>query len=705
MLPTWLLVLFSLFVVYKLYLLATRKRPRQQPYSAPTSEAVCEGSTQPTRSFRSLGKPLPATLPGATTLYEVLEYAVSKFGPTNFCGTRPLIHTHTETIATDDRGAVRQLIRKELGPYKWQTYSEFFETVADYASGLDTIIKGPAVSPGSCDGAKLALYDETRIEWTIAEHACFRQNIIVVTVYSNLGEDALVRAINEGPIETLQTNGGNLKILASLIKEMPSLKQIIYADQADEAAVQTLLSHNIKLYTTDQILQRGREHRIPPNPPVAESVAVIMYTSGSTGRPKGVIITHANMVGALAGVLQLVDLQADDVYLNFLPLAHVLALVVENGLIYSGATIGYGSPRTMIDIQVKNCRGDLSELRPTLMAGVPAIYDRIKSNATSTLSKASPIVRWLWKQAFAAKRAAIAKGERTPIWDLLVFNKARSTLGGRLRFALTGGAALSPEAHEWLRVVLGCPVLQGYGLTETCGAGTLQEIDDLSCGVTGPPVPSVEIKLVDVPEMNYLSSNSPPQGEIWIRGPSITRGYYKNEETTQEAYQPEGWFTTGDVGQFMPNGCLKIIDRKKNLIKPPHGEYVAIERLESEYKNCPLVANLMVYVDSHHNSCLAFISPDHAALKSWAQRNEFPDPTDLPAVCRDKRLIDFFIKSLMNVARQNNLKNHEHIKGVYIDPEDWTPENNLLTAAMKLNRQAVVSRFRPQIEELYKIHP
>ena len=242
-------------------------------------------------------------------------------------------------------------------------------------------------------------------------------------------------------------------------------------------------------------------------------------------------------------------------------------------------------------------------------------------------------------------------------------------------------------------------------MTESCGGGALQELDDSSYGNTGPPVPSVEIKLVDVPEMGYLASAKPARGEIWVRGPSVTSGYYKNQQATSDAYMPGGWFATGDIGMWLENGSLKIIDRKKNLIKPPHGEYIAIERLESEYKNCPLVHNLLVYVDSFHNSCLAIINPDPSATLHWARQNNLEHADNLHAVCENPALHKFFLRSLQQVAEKNHLKAIEFIKGVHVDPVEWTPDNTFLTAAMKLNRQAVVNHFKPQIDKLYETLP
>jgi len=225
----------------------------------------------------------------------------------------------------------------------------------------------------------------------------------------------------------------------------------------------------------------------------------------------------------------------------------------------------------------------------------------------------------LFEIGYKVKLKAVNEGKDTPIFNLLMFNKMKQILGGRVRFILSGGAPLSPECNKYLKVCFGVPVVQGYALTETTGGATLTELDDPEVGVVGPPIPSSEMKLVDVPEMNYTSKDQPcPRGEIWIKGPTVTKGYFLEKEKTIEVYK-DGWFTSGDVGCIMPNGTIKIIDRKKNMIKPPHGEYVAVERLESIYKNSIYVENICVYACGDKNELLALISPNKKMYTHWQQ--------------------------------------------------------------------------------------
>jgi len=271
-----------------------------------------------------------------------------------------------------------------------------------------------------------------------------------------------------------------------------------------------------------------------------------------------------------------------------------------------------------------------------------------------------------------------------------------------MRIMLSGGAPLSRDTHEFLRVCFGASVIQGYGLTETCGGGTLMHIDDVSLGAVGAPLPGAEIKLIDVPEMGYLSSNEPQRGEVWIKGPMVaTRGYYKKPEQTAEAFKAGGWFATGDVGQFNTNGTLEIIDRVKNLVKLSHGEYIPLESIESKLKTSPLVDNICVYADSSEAFPIAIVFPAKQKLTEYATSKNLPDAHDFNALCEQRACRDAVLQSLNQVARASKLKSFEVPKDVLLTPEEWTPEN-YLTAAMKLKRAPLTAHFKAELAEMYK---
>jgi len=258
-----------------------------------------------------------------------------------------------------------------------------------------------------------------------------------------------------------------------------------------------------------------------------------------------------------------------------------------------------------------------------------------------------------------------------------------------------------------MNIVLGVPVLQGFGLTETCAAATLGHPDDRSYGRVGPPVPSCEIKLRDVPDMNYLHTDKPnPRGEILVRGGPVTKGYYKLEDKTAESFIEDGdgkgaWFMTGDIGAWHPDGTLQIIDRKKDLVKMVQGEYIALGRLEAIYGGSPYVANICVYADSLQDAPLAAVLPNEKALEELG-KTKGVQGNDLKTLCESKEVIAEVQKSLDVLAKQNNLHRFEYLKAIILCPEEWTPANGLLTEAMKLKRKPLTDKYKNQFDELYK---
>lgn len=642
------------------------------------------------------GEDLPTLAYGHPTVYAAIQAAFKQYKNLNALGTRPFIKNHTETKVV--RGESRNWTFPELGGYKYLTYEQLAGKVNNIASAF--------VHLGLKEQENLAVYLETRAEWTMAAQACFCMNIVVMTCYANLGEEALVFGLNQAEARVMVTSGDLLASIAKYIGSLTYLKTIIYCDtdKADPAAIDRLKEAGITLYYYDDLEVMGKKSPAPHRPPKATDLAVLMYTSGSTGMPKGVMCTQANCCAAAAGVLRNITLRPGQVHLSYLPLAHILAFTVEVGCIASGVTVCYGSPRTVSDEIVRGCRGDIPEAAPHFLVGVPAVFDKIKAGILGKVSAASSIQQTLFHKAFADKKAASAVGKDTPIWNRLVFGKMKAALGGRVEWIVSGGAPLSKECGEFLRVCFGVPVLQGYALTETCAGGTLGELDDLSASLcVGPPIASVNIKLVDIPEMGYSHTDKEgPRGEIWIRGGCVSMGYYKNPEKTAEEFVETSsgrWFKTGDIGRINPNGTINIIDRKKNLVKPPHGEYIAVERLESSYKNSSLVANILVYACQDYNEVVALIFPNKVNLERWAASQgidkQFHD------LCDDPKANKAVLDSLMQTWKATNLKSMERISAVALIADEWTPQNSWLTAAMKLNRPWIVSNQKALIDQLY----
>jgi long-chain acyl-CoA synthetase len=433
-----------------------------------------------------------------------------------------------------------------------------------------------------------------------------------------------------------------------------------------------------------------------------------MYTSGSTGVPKGVLISHENFVAFASAAAAVLAFKDDDRLVHFLPLAHSMAFMAETSMLYNGVPMYFGNPRTVSSVGVRNCKGDIAETLPTLFVAVPAIFERVKHAVMAKVEAKSKLVQWLFNHAYEKKLHAIKTGGDAGFWDRLVFAKIRKEIGlDKIRMNVTGSAPISGKIQDWVRVVFNAPLTQGYGLTETCSCGTLQLPEDVSADTCGAPTVATEIKLVDCADLGYTNGDKPyPRGEIWIRGPTVTLGYYKAKDKTDEVYfqdkdSPYPWFATGDVGMWLPNGNLRIIDRKKHLIKPPHGEYIALEKLESVFKNCAWLSFLMVFADGTHYDCVLVGVPNAVLLLDWAKANNIPNASNLAALCKEPAVRKKILEELGKVGRNMGLKSIEMVRAVYLTHEEWTPQNSMLTAAMKLNRTVVVKQFAKNIETLY----
>ncbi|KAE8584337.1 hypothetical protein XENTR_v10020919 [Xenopus tropicalis] len=636
-------------------------------------------------------------VPGANTLDKLFEHGVAAFGKRDCLGTREILSEENEK---QPNGKVfKKLI---LGEYKWLSYEEVSLRVHHLGSGLSAL----GLKPKST----IAIFCETRAEWMITAQACFKYNFPLVTLYATLGEEAVAYGLNESGASYLFTSAELLETkLKSVLSQVTGLKHIIYVGKKNISKAEypaSLEIHNIE--AVEELGAKQENLSKPTSRPLPSDLAVVMYTSGSTGRPKGVMMIHSNLIAGMAGQCERIPgLGPKDTYIGYLPLAHVLEMTAEISCVTYGCRIGYSSPLTLSDQSSKikkGSKGDCTVLRPTLMAAVPEIMDRIYKNVMSKVQEMNVFQRTLFKLGYDYKLEQIKKGYDAPLCNMLLFKKVKALLGGNVRMMLCGGAPLSPQTQRFMNICFCCPVGQGYGLTETCGAGTITEVCDYSTGRVGAPLTCCEMKLRDWQEGGYTNLDKPhPRGEIIIGGQNVSMGYFKNEEKSMEDFYVDAngqrWFCTGDIGEFHPDGCLQIIDRKKDLVKLQAGEYVSLGKVEAALKNCPLIDNICAYANSFQSYVISFVVPNQKKLTSLAEQKGIDGTWE--DICNNPEMETEVLREIKEVASSLKLERFEIPIKVRLSPDPWTPETGLVTDAFKLKRKELKNHYITDIERMY----
>uniref|UniRef100_A0A8D3A5I6 Long-chain-fatty-acid--CoA ligase n=1 Tax=Scophthalmus maximus TaxID=52904 RepID=A0A8D3A5I6_SCOMX len=568
--------------------------------------------------------------------------------------------------------------RKPNQPYEWLSYKEVSDRAEHIGSAL--LHRGHSQTGDRFIG----IFSQNRPEWTISELACHTYSMVVVPLYDTLGTEAIAYIIDRGKT-AISTVICDVAEKAQLILDSgkgQTVKTIVLMEAFDGDLVTRGRECGIEILSLKDFEALGKANHQKPVPPKPEDLALICFTSGTTGNPKGGMLTHGNVISNTAAFLRVTEVNT----------RKIKQLCLHQGVVLiHGARIGYfqGDIRLLMD--------DLKTLQPTVFPVVPRLLNRMFDKVFCQAN--TPLKKWLLDFAFSRKEAEMKNGviRRDSMWDKLIFKKVQASLGGRVRLMITGAAPVSPTILTFLRAALGCQFYEGYGQTECTAGCSMSMPGDWTAGHVGPPLPCNAIKLVDVAEMNYLAVNG--EGEVCVKGPNVFQGYLKDPEKTAEAIDKDGWLHTGDIGKWLPNGSLKIVDRKKHIFKLAQGEYIAPEKIETIYNRSDPVAQIFVHGDSLQACLVGIVVPDPDFLPIWVKKKGIEG--SYTELCSKKEVKDGILEDILRLGKEAGLKSFEQVRDIALHPEMFSIQNGLLTPTLKAKRTELRSHFREQIDKLY----
>ena len=599
--------------------------------------------------------------------------------------------------------------------YTWITYEEANKNILNFSRGLNVLNFCPKIDIENEDSFRLlGIYSKNRPEWLLSYFAAARDSITIVTVYDTLGDVALEYIFNQTKLTTLVIEAKVLKKLINLAKDGKSgqIKNLIVLDKnEDEPSCEELKKLDFNIYTWEEVAKEGEEKGkdIELHLPGPDSIMTINYTSGTTGNPKGAKVSH-NSVILNTDVIEMLGLflkEESDIYLSFLPLAHIMETLIMAVLVSRGIPIGFYNG------DAKKLMEDAQILHPTAMCGVPRIFQRVYEGINDQLKKYPAILRKIFYKAMELKMKDLKeKGILTNIlWDNIAFKKVREFLGGRMRFMLIGSAPMDGYVLNFLRCALSCEIVEGYGQTEDAAGILLTKTYDPVTGHLGGPGYSTELKLVDVPDLDYKSTDVDPEtgkwrprGELCVRGPILFKGYLNLPDKTKEALDEDGWLHSGDVATIIPEhgNAFRIIDRVKNMFKLQQGEYIAPEKIENKLSDCKYIEQLFIYGDSLQSYLVGVLYPKQKDVIEFLQKKGInATKQNYKDYFEDPDLIKDILTEIERFSRSNDIKGFEIVKKVYLTKEPFSVENELLTTTLKIRRHIAKKHFMKEIQKMY----
>ncbi|CAG0882553.1 unnamed protein product [Cyprideis torosa] len=606
-------------------------------------------------------------------------------------------------------------------PYQWMTYNEALLRAHNFGAGLlhlevfnladrckivelENVFLPSLHLTGLQGGSKtnVGIYAQNCPEWVLTEQALYQYSMVVVPLYDTLGADACRYIIEQSELKPNMSTivcDSDAKLNFLLDKSPRCLQQVILIKEPALELSKRAKAKGLAILKFEDVEKMGAAHITPTQPPTSTDLATICYTSGTTGCPKGVMLNHGNIIACVSSVLiQLGNEKprAEDVMISYLPLAHMLERCCQCGMYMAGGSVGFfrGDIRTL--------GADMKALGPTVCPTVPRLLNRLYDKVHGA-AQGNFIKRTILNVAFRRKLAELQRGvvRRNSIWDALIFRPVQEGMGGRLRLMVVGSAPLAGHVLTFARAALGCVIVEGYGQTECVAPATLTLQGDSVPEHVGPPLPCCQIKLVDVPDMQYYASAG--HGEICIRGSSVFQGYYLDPEKTAQTVDSQGWLHTGDIGTWQPNGTLKIIDRKKHIFKLSQGEYIAPEKIENIYLGSRFVHQVFVTGDSLKSSVVAIVVPEEETVQELATIHGIEGT--FSSLCGNQQIKEVILQDIAALGQSAGLKSFEQVKEIYLHPTPFSVENGLLTPTLKTKRVELKHYFSPQIEDMYRSLP
>uniref|UniRef100_A0A672ZS61 Arachidonate--CoA ligase n=1 Tax=Sphaeramia orbicularis TaxID=375764 RepID=A0A672ZS61_9TELE len=652
-LPTNALMGMGAFAAITTYWLATRPKALKPPCDLGLQSAEVPGGEHARRSMLIDGdEHMMYYYSDALTMYEVFLRGLRVSSEYNNGG--PCLGS-----------------RKPNQPYEWQSYREVADRSQHVGSAL--LHKGHAHTGDKFIG----IFSQNRPEVLQTDTFFIKDSDTDKTTISTVICD-----VPEKARMILDCNNGKVRMVKTIVLMEAFNDDLVTRGQ--EAGIEIISFKDFEVRIS---------HRLEPSMPGGGlmNMTIVCFS----GNPKGAMITHGNVISNTAAFIRVTEvhcmLTLHDIHVSYLPLAHMFERVVQGVILIHGGRIGYfqGDIRLLMD--------DLKTLQPTVFPVVPRLLNRMFDKIFGQAN--SPLKRWLLDFAFRRKEAELRNGvvRTDSMWDKLIFKKVQASLGGRVRLMITGAAPVAPVILTFLRAALGCQFYEGYGQTECTAGCSMSMPGDWTAGHVGPPLPCNHIKVVDVAEMNYLAANG--EGEVCVKGPNVFKGYLKDPEKTEEAIDKDGWLHTGDIGKWLPNGTLKIIDRKKHIFKLAQGEYIAPEKIETIYNRSDAVAQIFVHGDSLQACLVGIIVPDPDFLPMWAKKKGIEG--SFSELCSNKDIKNAILEDILRLGKEAGLKSFEQVRDIALHLEMFSVQNGLLTPTLKAKRAELRNHFREQIDAMY----